>query len=473
MKTNVNGATVYLPEDEIEDECQEQIAEVAEHEAFSAEDIRVMPDTHWGSGAPIGFTMPIQDSVVPNIVGVDIGCGMAWARLEGVTPEDWEDESWADDVDKAVRDAVPMGFNVRDEPAMHIVDEFPWDVCDEKLDKLLAHLDYDMTDTPDWFEGYGGEYFKTLCKRVGYDINRAIMSLGSLGGGNHFIEFAHSVETDSVYVTLHSGSRGIGAEIAQHWQEKAHTATFKRNAEVEIPKSEWKYLDAPGHGIKWDEDDNEYVLVKAGDIEINREAILEDYDGEAIEGKFGQLKQYMNAGKNDKDDLDWLEGTEAIGYYIDMIFAQTYAAESRRIMREEAAKAVGAELDYNSSGQSVHNYIDFDTGIIRKGATAAQRGEIAFIPYNMKDGSLLVRGKGNEEWNYSAPHGAGRVMSRTEAKNVLSADDVEKEMEGIHTTNIPLDEAPDSYKDMELIETALQPTADIVDRLKPLHNLKA
>ena len=181
----------------------------------------------------------------------------------------------------------------------------------------------------------------------------------------------------------------------------------------------------------------------------------------------------MNAGKNDKDDLDWLEGTEAIGYYIDMIFAQTYAAESRRIMREEAAKAVGAELDCNASGQSVHNYIDFETGIIRKGATAAQRGEIAFIPYNMKDGSLLVRGKGNEAWNYSAPHGAGRVMSRTEAKNVLSADDVEKEMEGIHTTNIPLDEAPDSYKDMELIETALQPTADIVDRLKPLHNLKA
>ena len=460
MKTNVNGATVFLPEDEIEDECQEQIGNVASHEAFNAEDIRVMPDTHWGKGAPIGFTMPLHDRVVPNIVGVDIGCGMYWAYLEDVEPSDWDDEEWALEKDSEIRDAVPMGFNVRQKPAMHIANEFPWDVCTEKLDNLLENLGYSHEDTPDWFEGYDGEYFKTLCKRVGYDVNRAIMSLGSLGGGNHFVELTEAVESGDVVLVIHSGSRGIGAEIAKHWQEKAHEATFQRQASVEIPEEEAKYF-----GL---EEGGEY---NPDSLEINRDAILEDYDGEAIEGKFGQLKQYMSAGKDDKNPLDWLEGEEALGYYIDMVFAQTYAAESRFLMAEDVADVLGTTI--GKSGQSVHNYIDFDDCILRKGATPAHRGQIAVIPYNMQAGTLMVRGKGNEEWNYSAPHGAGRAMSRTEAKNTLSADDVKEQMDGVVTTNIPLDEAPDAYKPVSLIEEAINPTAEIVDRLEVLHNLKA
>ena len=460
MKTNVNGATVFLPEDELEDECQEQIGNVASHEAFNAEDIAVMPDTHWGKGAPIGFTMPLHDRVVPNIVGVDIGCGMYWAYLDGVQPSDWEDEEWALEKDEDIRDAVPMGFDVREKPAMHIVNEFPWDVCTEKLDNLLENLGYLDEDTPEWFEGYGGEYFKTLCKRVGYDVNRAIMSLGSLGGGNHFIELTEAVESGDVVLVIHSGSRGIGAAIAKHWQEQAHEATFQRQASVEIPDEEAKYV-----GL---EEGGEY---NANSLEINREAILEDYSGESIEGKFGHLKQYMNAGKDDKDSLDWLESTEALGYYIDMVFAQTYAEESRRLMGEDVADVLGSNI--SKSGQSVHNYIDFNDCILRKGATPAHKGQIAVIPYNMKEGTLLVRGKGNDGWNNSAPHGAGRAMSRTEAENTLSMEDVESQMDGVVTTNIPLDEAPDAYKDIALIEEAIQPTAEIVDRLVPLQNLKS
>ena len=456
-----NTATVHtaLEREECEEGALEQIQSMADHPAFEGEStIEIMPDFHYGAGAVIGFTMPIGNRVVPNTIGVDIGCGMSMIQLDGVDSSLWEDQG--EEIDKEIRETVPMGFNVRSEPAIHIVNEFPWTECQTKLDRLLTQLEYSDDEYPEWFDGYDGEYFKTLCKRVGYDVNRAIMSLGTLGGGNHFIELSESTVDGNVYCTLHSGSRGIGAAIAQHWQDKATEAKFQRNATVEIPDSEAKYFGLQSG-----------TEVAASELSINREAVLEDYGGEAIEGKYGQLKQFMNAGKNDYSDLDYLEGTEAIGYYIDMIFAQTYASLSRELMLQDIADVLGAEIV--ESIESVHNYIDFNDLIIRKGATRAHDGEYLIIPYNMKEGTVIAKGKGDWNWNNSAPHGAGRVMSRTQAKNELSEEKFTEEMSGIVTTELPLDEAPDSYKPVSLIEKSIEPTAEIVDRLIPIHNLKA
>lgn len=466
IKGEYNTATVQtkLEKEECETEAIEQIERIVNHPAFEGDDnIVIQPDFHWGAGCVIGFTMPLNDKVVPNTVGVDVGCSMYWAYLDGVEVEQWGDKEWALELDEKVRNVVPMGRHTRNKPAMHIVNEFPWDVCEDKLDNLLMNIGYTREDTPDWFTGYGGEYFKELCSRVGNQkrlTNRAIMSLGTLGGGNHFVEFVESKDTGNVGLVIHSGSRQIGLKIAKYWQQKAHENTFKRNNTVEIPDNEAKYFGLESGG--------EY---KPTELDIKPESVREDYDGEAIEGKFGQLKQYLNVGKDNKDELDWLEGKEAIGYYIDMIFAQTYAYENREIMAEEIVDVLDATI--KKSGQSIHNYIDFNDCIIRKGSTPAHEGQIAVIPYNMKEGTIVVEGKGNPNWNYSAPHGAGRIMSRTQAKNELSEENVKKEMEGIVTTNIPLDEAPGSYKDTELIEKTIKPTAEIVDRFKVLHNLKA
>lgn len=465
METTIERATVHLPEERIEDNLREQIATVATHKAFDAGAIQMMPDAHWGPGGPIGFTMPVQDRVVPNIVGSDIGCGMAWRRLGTITADAWADTEWAHKLDSQIRETIPMGRSVRQEPALHIVDEFPWEVCEEKLDQLLETLGYTRADTPDWFSGYGEAYFKALTHRVSYDMNKAITSLGTLGGGNHFIEF--SADTDEhVYVTLHSGSRGIGRAIARHWQDRAHEYTFQKEGSISIPDSEEKYFTHEGSA-------ETLANVQPDGLHIDQQQVRDDYEGEATEGKIGQLRGYLKSGKSEKDELDWLGGTEALGYYLDMIFAQTFAAENRRIMCGEIVDILGATVDSELTGQTVHNYVDFGDGIIRKGAVSAHTDEIAFVPYSMHDGGLLIRGKGNPDWNRSAPHGAGRTMSRNEARDAVDPDDLTQQMADVVTTTVPIEEAPAAYKDTDLIESAIKPTAEITTRLTPLHNIKA
>ena len=461
-----NSATVHTSQskDEAEIEAVEQIQEIVDHEAFVGDaDVEIMADFHWGSGAVIGFTMPVKNRVCPNTIGLDIGCGM-YAVNVGETLLGMVGDEVLEEIDQRIRSKVPLGFDVHDRSDYHMHNDFPWSLCQQKLNSFVENTEFDSIDVE-----YSGEYFNDLCKRVGYDTTRAINSVGSLGGGNHFIEIGEDSSGDT-WVIVHTGSRGIGAAVANYWQEKAHEETFQRNADVEIPKSEWKYLDAPGHGIKWDEGD-EYVVVKAGDIEINREAILEDYEGEAIEGKFGQLKQYMNAGKDDKSDLDYLEGEEAHGYITDMIFAQTYASQSRRKIAKAVADVIcGTHVD---SIESVHNYIDFNDGVIRKGACRAHEGERLIIPFNIEYGTLICEGLGSADWNNSAPHGAGRQMSRTGAKNQFSDEDFTDQTEGVFTSARPIDEIPGAYKPPEEIESSIGETATVLDRIKPILNIKA
>jgi len=438
------NAEVMLPESELEEGVVDQIQTMIDHEAFT-EDVAIMPDTHVGSGAVIGFTMPLGDRVVPNTIGVDIGCGMYAVNFGQVRYDEGTLRQW----DEEIRDKVPMGFDVRQDGAYHLGNDFPWAEATEKLEKFSDRRNIVVRD------GYDLDYFKDLCDRVGYDQTRAINSVGSLGGGNHFIELGHS-DTTGLWAVIHSGSRGLGLHVAQHHQERA----------VDLRSADKFQKDVLPEGYR------EYANAK---LEPHADKIRDDFEGQDI----GQVFDIISQARQDAveafdDDLAYLEGDEAHQYYIDMIFAQMYASQSRKLMMSKVAEVVGAIP--KSPIESVHNFIDFEDMTIRKGATRASDGEIAVIPFNMKDGTLLVQGKGNQDWNNSAPHGAGRVMSRTQAYDDLSVSNFEKDMSDIVSSSVgeeTLDEAPGAYKSADLIEEAIGPTAEIVDQIQPVLNLKA
>ena len=461
-KQTIEGesTTATVMTDQYDENCGEQIQQIANHEAFE-NPIAIMPDCHYGSGAVIGFTMPIGRRVVPNTVGVDIGCGMTARNLgqpEWLTdPEEGRYET----LDARIRAAVPFGREVYDyeEQNYHIVEDFPWDECQATFESFVEAVDWlDQSDV-DEFMGYGKEYFMDVCQRVHYDQSRAINSLGTLGGGNHFVEIARSEKNGDYWVVVHSGSRGIGLNIAQHWQEKATQYTTARKNIEDVPDDLRPYLKE-----NWKPD---------------ADAIRSEFEGEAIQRMFdrisGAIEEYGPNSDNRNNDLDWLEGDEALGYCIDMIFAQRYASESRRIMVDKVADVIEG-----SGGpeyvESTHNYIDFQDGMIRKGATKANEGERLIIPFNMRDGTIVCRGKGNDEWNMSAPHGAGRRMSRTRAFSELDVDEFHDTMSDVFSTSVneeTLDEAPAAYKDTAVIESVIEETAEIEDRWTPVMNLKA
>jgi len=466
-KTTIDGEynTATVMTTDFDDNCGEQIQEMVNSESFieaidgpeTATDgnIAIMPDTHWGSGAVIGFTMPFGDRVVPNTVGVDIGCGMYAVRLGSMGDMDPEE------LDRQIRNAVPMGRNVHSRGPYHMRDDFPYGVCNKVLRGYTQNRTGAATDAIEAFlddGGYSVEYVQNLCERVGYDFTRLIDSIGSLGGGNHFIEFCQSEETGDYWCLIHSGSRGIGLTIANHWQDKATDVMSMYFSTDDIPEQYQKYLKD-----NWKPD---------------AEAIRNDFDGTEIAQMFDKMSQIIEEYGPSTDtrntDLDYLTGEDSAGYFIDMLFAQRYASQSRKLMAEIVADVIGTEI--KEEIESVHNYMDFEDGIIRKGATRAHAGEKAIIPLNMADGTLVVEGKGNPDWNYSAPHGAGREMGRRDAHRSLSTEAFEDRLAGIESFNTPdkiLDEAPMAYKDQDTIESVIGETAEIVDRWSVVHNLKA
>lgn len=343
----------------LEQAALDQINILAGTSAFEDSKIRIMPDAHTGAGCVIGFTANLGDKVVPNLIGVDIGCGMYAANLG---KEDIDPES----LDTVVKRNVPSGFNVHAR-----------DTCDVKELGLL-------------------------CIDKIKNIDRQNKSKGTLGGGNHFIELNESQNGDK-YLVIHSGSRNIGLQVAQLYQAMAD-----ENCSDDVPK-----------------------------------------------------------------DLNYLTGELREAYLHDMTICQQFAWENR----EEMAKRILVALRISTKDefQTVHNYLGPD-GIIRKGAISAHDGERVLIPFNMRDGSIIGYGKGNEDWNNSAPHGAGRIMSRSKARKDLSVDEFTKQMEGIYSTTVckdTIDEAPGAYKPAQQIIDALEPTVDIAEHLKPLYNFKA
>ena len=354
--------------------------------------VRIMPDVHAGAGCTIGTTMTISDKVCPNLVGVDIGCGMETVKVA-------EREIDLKRLDDLIYSEIPAGCNIR-----QTVHDFA-----KQID--LSEL---------------------RCAKF-IDIDRALRSIGTLGGGNHFIEVSMD-SNKQIYIVVHSGSRHLGVEIANYYQSAGYKALRSDGLKPIIEK------------------------LKAEHRETEIEATLRQIRAERL----GIPKQ-----------LAYVDGELFENYLHDMKIAQSFAELNRQAII--ATIVNGMKLTPTLQFTTVHNYIDTEKKILRKGAVSAEKGESLLIPINMEKGSLLCVGKGNEDWNYSAPHGAGRLMSRSEAKRSLSMAEFEHRMVGIYTTSVSestLDECPMAYKPIEEIISNITPTAKIIDMLLPIYNFK-
>lgn len=470
------SAEIFLPREEIEDEAYEQVQSIVDHPAFR-NPVRVMPDMHWGKGCVIGFTMPLDKRVCPNTVGVDIGCGMLATKItdHGV---DLDSSDELEEIDERIRVNIPMGRNVHSRSDYHMRDDFPWDEVQEKWESFaeqnLNGVDLGEYD-PETFE-YGIEYFKSHCRKIGYDMTRGINSLGTLGGGNHFIELATGSEGD-LWCVIHSGSRGIGATTADYHQERAQEIRSVSRSRDTLRQQPDEYLDYVKFDIDTvsDKDLLSWLQGGMGESFVDYDALKSEYsetNPEKIEEIGSSLKTAIPSENGDSvSELAYLEGEESVEYFVDVAFAQTYASVSRKEMAKRVADVLGGSI--TDQVESVHNYVDYQDGIIRKGATPARDGQRAVVPMNMSEGSYLVRGKGNENWNQSSPHGAGRQMSRRAAFDTLSKDDMTELMGDTVATELPLDESPQAYKESALVRKAMEPTVDVVDHLSPVLNLKA
>lgn len=359
--------------------------------------IRIMPDVHAGSGCTIGTAMTVTDKVVPNMVGVDIGCGMETAKLKETHIE-------AQRLDKVIREEIPSGFSVHQKPHRY--------AQNTALEQLYC------------FDHIHAE--------------RALLSIGTLGGGNHFIEVDKGSD-GSLYVILHSGSRHLGVEVAKWYQEEAYRRL--------------------NHASKAD--------VETLTARLKAEGRQREIQAE--------IKKLVNTKRTSvPKGYAYCEGALFTRYIHDMKIVQEFAQQNRLAMLDTIVK--GMRWHITDQFTTVHNYIDTEHMILRKGAVSAQKGERLLIPINMRDGSLLCVGKGNPDWNCSAPHGAGRLLSRSEAKQKFTVSEYKKQMAGIYTTSVgrgTLDECPMAYKGIDEITAHIGETAEITDILKPIYNFKA
>lgn len=364
IKGQFNHAIVFT--DNVEETAIKQIRTLCDQEFVRDSNIRIMPDVHAGAGCTIGTTMTIKDKIVPNLVGVDIGCGIEVLKLK-------DDKINLQNLDDLIYEKIPSGFNIRKKE--HIFNE--------KIDLNLLKC------------------------REKMNLDRARKSIGTLGGGNHFIEI-NKDSKGSLYLVVHSGSRHLGHQAATHYQREAFK-TLKRERKADMPR-----------------------------------------------------------------DLAYVYGENFDNYIQDMKIIQKYADLNRKAMVKEIVD--GMRLKALSQFTTIHNYIDTDNMILRKGAVSAKKGEVLIIPINMRDGSIISVGKGNPHWNYSAPHGAGRIMSRRQAKASLTMNQFKKTMEGIYTTSVnrdTLDECALAYKPIDEIIENIGDTVDILDIIRPIYNFKA
>lgn len=390
--------------DNIEPQALDQIYTLIKQPAFRDCKVRIMPDVHAGKGCVIGFTADLGEKVIPNIVGVDIGCGMLTVELGNI------DINYAE-LDRVIRNYVPSGRNVNGEES---------GVAEGIINKIY-------------------------CKDKLHDISRLKCSLGSLGGGNHFIEIDEDSDGNK-YLIIHTGSRNLGKQVAEIYQQMAIDDMQGANKLAEESK-----------------------------------ALIEEYKRTGrhkdIERGLENLKRKWQPDKlNIPKELCYLTGEHREMYLHDMKICQEFASKNRRRIAKEISDGMGWHRLCVISFETIHNYIDHDTNIVRKGAISANKGEKVLIPINMRDGCIIGIGKGNEEWNCSAPHGAGRLMSRSKAKENITLEEFEKSMKGIYTTSVnpsTIDESPMAYKPIEEIVANIQDTVEIVKIIKPVYNFKA
>lgn len=390
----------------IEHEALNQIYTLVKQPAFSDCKIRIMPDVHAGAGCVIGFTADLGEKVIPNIVGVDIGCGMLTTNL-GNIDIDFER------LDNIIREYVPSGRKVHGEENSSVASDI--------IEKLY-------------------------CKEQLKNIDWLKRSCGTLGGGNHFIE-VDSDSKNNKYLVIHSGSRNVGKQVAEIYQQMA--------IDDISGKSNFKQ-------------DSKKLIAEYKKCKRERE----------ISKAIKELKQSYEANTTKiPRELSYLVGKHREMYLHDMKLCQEFAEINRRAIQSIICYYMGWEVTKETERfQTIHNYIEHDTNIVRKGAISAKAGEKVLIPINMRDGCILGIGKGNEDWNYSAPHGAGRTMSRSKAKESILLEEYQKAMDGIFTTSVntsTIDESPMAYKTMDEIIGNIKDTVEIVDIIKPIYNFKA
>ena len=387
-----NTAKVFT--DIIDNVAKEQIKTLCNQAFAENSQIRIMPDVHAGIGCTIGTTMTIKDKIVPNLVGVDIGCGMSTYTLK-------EKDIDLQKLDKFIHSNIPAGMTVR-----------------KTQHEYIKNIDLDN--------------LRCIAK---INKERAVYSLGSLGGGNHFIELDKDDE-DNIYLVIHSGSRYLGKQVAEYYQN----AAVKRLS------------------------DNSNSQQKEIIAKLKKE------------GRSSEIQKILKEQivLNTPKSLAYVEHELFADYIYDMTIVQKYAVYNRMAIAESIIKAM--DLHIADSFTTIHNYIDTDAMILRKGSVSAQKGERLIIPINMKEGSLICIGKGNPDWNFSAPHGAGRLYSRIQAKQTFNVEEFKNAMQGIYTTSInqdTLDECPMAYKNMDDIVKNITPTAEIIKIIKPIYNFKA
>jgi len=401
LQGKYNIAKVFT--DNIELAAQEQIIELCNQDFTQGGKIRIMPDVHKGSGCVIGFTADLGNKIIPNIVGVDISCGILTVELGKMNID-------LQKVDEIINKYIPSGKNVHDSRII-------------KFDKLQ----------------------ELYCYRSLKDTKRIERSIGTLGGGNHYLEI-NKDSSDNLCLTIHSGSRNLGKQVAEHYQ----------NLAIEMCSGKEDFF-------------------------IQQDKLIVDYK---LQGRKSEIQKaikelaskYKNMNPSYPKDLCFLTGDLRSKYLHDMVICQEYANLNRITMANIILDKLGFNFHHFESFQTIHNYINFKDNIIRKGAISAYKDEKVLIPINMRDGSILAIGKGNPDWNYSAPHGAGRLMSRSKAKDLVNLEEFEKTMEGIYTTSVglsTLDEAPMAYKPIQEILDNIGDTVEVIDIIKPIYNFKA
>jgi RNA-splicing ligase RtcB len=397
----------------IEQEALDQINTLMEQPAFSDCKVRIMPDVHAGAGCVIGFTADLGDKVIPNIVGVDIGCGMLTIELGEIDEDDPAIVNNVTEIDfkkldKVIRDRIPCGFNIHAGRKVRF----------SRIQDLRCYRDLK-------------------------DTKRFERSIGTLGGGNHFIEIDEGTDGKK-YLVIHTGSRNLGKQVADYYQ----------NLAVELMQG------------------------KDG-LFVKQEQLIADYKAQGrrneIEAAIKELHKSWKARELEiPKDLCYLTGKYREDYLHDMKICQEFAVINRWCIADLILSGmhwVGIDIF-----ETIHNYIEFETNMVRKGAISAKKGEKLLIPINMRDGCIVGVGKGNNDWNQSAPHGAGRVMSRSKARDVLTMGEFKQAMDGIFTTSVSfetIDEAPMVYKPIEEIIENIKDTVDILEIIKPVYNFKA
>lgn len=430
--------TAKIMIDDVEESALTQVYNLVSHPAFT-EPIVMQVDIHAGASAPIGFTMPLCKKIVPNTVSVDIGCGVLSVNI-GKDFTTNKDKLLK--IDEKIRNIVPMGSNLMKKSffsSKFFEKNFDWKSTNDIAKKFIISYNKKFNTKYSEIE-FSYDWFVKKCKDIGMKQD-AELGVGTLGSGNHYIEVGLSDTYKDYWITIHTGSRNFGKMICEY--------------HMKIAK---KCLD-----------DKRNIILKQKIEEIRKK-----YSSELIELKIKESKHELGIDYDiNINNMEYLEDQYAIDYYMDMIFAQSYSKFNRSIIMNNILNVLS--LKEIERIESIHNYINFDDLIIRKGAISSYIGEKMIIPFSMKDGMLICEGKSNPDWNFSAPHGAGRLMSRGDASRNIDLEKFKYSMKDVVSTSVcksTLDEAPQAYKSAKMIENAIEPTVRIIDRVKPILNLK-